>query len=203
MNYKCFFGYKRKKIIFDNTEFNFPENGITVICGHNGAGKTTLLKCISGIIPSPQKLDDCWYVGPQGALIQNFTLREHLKLLESDGKSSDLINYFSLSEITDKHISKLSTGQIMLCSIIVAIASNKKIILLDEPFGPLDPVNSSLLADLLKRCGKTIIMSSHDLYIAGEISDKIYFIKKGEITFEHEERPMDIEYLKRNYQDYA
>lgn len=203
MNYKCLFGYKRKNIIFNNTEFDFPENRITVICGHNGAGKTTLLKCISGIIPSSQKLDDCWYVGPQGALIQNFTLNEHLRLLDSENKYAELINHFSLSGITDKHISKLSTGQIMLCSIIVAIASNKKTILLDEPFGPLDPVNSSLLADLLKKCGKTIIMSSHDLYLAAEISDKVYFIRNGEITFEHSGNQMDIENLKKNYQDYA
>lgn len=91
----------------------------------------------------------------------------------------------------------------MLASIIVALCSDKPILLLDEPFGPLDPTNSEKLLKILKNSKKTVIISSHDLFITSEIADKVIFIKDGKITFESNELNIEANYLKEKYLELA
>ncbi len=203
MNYTCNFSYKKNKVLFQNEKFDFLENKINIICGHNGAGKTSLLKCIGGIYTHKNSLDSTWYVGANGALIQHFSIAEHLKLLKNEDTGLTYINLFNLEDIKTKSISKLSTGQKMLCSIIVALCSNSNTLLLDEPFSPLDPINADKLFNILKECNKTIILTSHDLYLTSQMADNIYFIKNGKITFNCKDRILNSDDLKNNYKELA
>lgn len=213
MNYNVFFGYKKNEIIFNNVFFDFEENKISVVCGHNGAGKTTLLKIISGILPSSVKAAGGWYIPATGGLIQHFTLQEHLNMVNPDYKNNRLVmlayESFGAAEFEKKRICKLSTGQIMLASIIVAIASDSKLLLLDEPFGALDPTNADKLSVLLKEVcnsGKTIILTSHDLFLTAETADSILFIKNGKISWNsktEENCQITVDNLKEKYKLYA
>lgn len=216
MKFNVFFGYKKKEFLYKNVFFEFEENKITVICGHNGAGKTTLLKLISGLLPSSISNTQGWYVPASGGLIQHFSLREHLDILKVNKKQEDSIlvknafELFNVKEFENKRISELSTGQMMIASIIVAIASNNKLILLDEPFGSLDPTNSKKLASFLKKLTeneKTIIITSHDLYLSSEVGDNYYYIKNGKISWnsknEDHQKHYTVEELTERYNLYA
>mgnify|MGYP003560505788 CR=1 FL=1 len=214
MFYNVFFGYKKNKILFNNMGIDFQEGKITVICGHNGAGKTTLLKLISGILPSAIKDPVGWYVPPTGGLIQHFSLYEHLQFLEMNETIQkfvdNAIELFEVKSFLRKRISTLSTGQVMIAAIIVAIASGNEFLLLDEPFGSLDPVNSEKLSNFfceLTKSGKTIIITSHDLYLSSETADQILFIKDGKISWDaNKEFPgkkFSVEELKERYLKHA
>lgn len=217
MNYNISFSYKKKDAIFNNFELELPESKITVLCGHNGAGKTTLLKIIKGILPSNITNSSGWFVSASGGLIQHFSLKEHLDILNikseqlSDTNSiiHKAISLFKADVFFNKRISRLSTGQAMICAIIVALASNEKLLLLDEPFGPLDPANAQLLSELLKETanqGKTILITSHDLYLTAETADKIIFIRDGKISYTEigsGELPFSVEHLQEMYKVYA
>ena len=187
------FGYKRKELLFTNFEASFPDKKITVLCGHNGAGKTTLLKVISGVFPSEFSLDDTWFVPASGGLIYHFSLKKHLDMLlgnkgiQPKTLIAEAISVFEASDFINKTVSSLSTGQVMLSSIIVALASGKKTLLLDEPFGCLDPENAEKLSLLLKKVsdsGITVLLTSHDLGMTAQIADHLIFIKNGTNVYE-------------------
>lgn len=214
MFFNIFFRYKKKENLFNNMGIEIFENKVNVICGHNGAGKTTLLKVISGILPSGISNTKGWYVPPTGGLIQHFSLKDHLKILEIKEKDKNLIqeaiNLFDANSFEKKQIGSLSTGQIMMAALIVAIASGNELLLLDEPFGSLDPVNAEKLSGLLKKIctfGKTVLITSHDLYLSSETADVISFIKKGSISWssiqEDVNKNLTVEELKERYIKYA
>ncbi len=216
MKFNIFFGYKRKEIIYNNISLEIEENKVTTICGHNGAGKTTLLKLISGFLPSSMKNTEGWYVSPDGGLIQHFTLKEHLNVLQKRNQTEDdvlvkkAIELFEVQSFENKRISSLSTGQTMIASIIVAIASSERLILLDEPFGSLDPVNAEKLAGYLKEisgAGRTVVITSHDLFLTTEVSDNIFIIKNGKVAWnskiEKQDAKLTVDELRELYHKYA
>ena len=212
MNYNVFFGYKKSEIIFNNVNFDIQENKVTVICGHNGAGKTTLLKLISGILPSSMEIFPAWYVSANGGLIKHFSLKEHLKIIDKNARKNPLVDaaygFFEAEAFENKKISDLSSGQVMMASIIVALCSENKILLLDEPFAPLDPANAEKFCKLLKLAcqnGKTLVVTSHDLFFTSEIYDSIYFIKNGNVFWKvlDSEKRFSAEELRDLYSRYA
>lgn len=193
MIFNVTFGYKRKELIFDNFVLNIPEGQITVLCGHNGAGKTTLLKTLAKVLPSDLPGCDSWYVPAERGLIYHFSLMEHLDMmskkdtLKNDGLAKDAFDIFEAEDFSKKKISSLSTGQNMMASIIVAFASGKKVLFLDEPFGCLDPKNADNLMHLLKKAaqsGITILATSHDLFMTAETANHLIYIKNGKIVYE-------------------
>ena len=203
MIFKCSFSYGKNKVIFENEEFDFLENKVNAICGHNGAGKTTLLKCAGGIFNQKDSFSSSWFVGAGGALIQHFSLLEHLRLLGKGEEGQPYISLFEIEDVKNKSISRLSTGQKMICSVITALCSDADILLLDEPFGPLDPVNAEKLSSVLKECRKTVIITSHDLYLTSQVADKIFFIKNGRVTFNSLNTKIDSEELMNKYRELA
>lgn len=208
MKHTINFKYNRKKIIFENFELEIPENKITVICGHNGAGKTTLLKILSGIFPSKKdenlEKSKGWLVPASGGLIRHFSLKEHLDLIDASNKTSwqQAYSLFKAENFVNSPVRKLSTGQEMMASIIVACASDSSFIYLDEPFASLDPNNAENLVKILNDLDKTIVITSHDLYLTTEVADKIIFIKDGKMSWQSEKK-IDVEELKTAYKDFA
>ena len=204
MKFVCNFSYKKRTTLFNNLTIDFPENKITVLCGHNGAGKTTLLKCMSGIFVSKNIVEDSWYVGSNGSLIVHLSLLDNLSMLEYNKEKAEY--YFSLFDLSDyikRPVYKLSTGQAILCSIVVALLSNRNVLFLDEVLGPLDPVNTEKVISELKNSGKTIFITSHDLSDIVEMADKIIIMKKGQIAYENDNSNLSINSLKEIYKGVA
>lgn len=205
MNYKVNFKYNRKKEVFKDFEIEIPENKITVICGHNGAGKTTLLKVLSGIYITDIKNTKGWLVPSSGGLIQHFSLKEHLEIINAKENDNwkEAYELFNAEEFVTSPIRRLSTGQEMMASLIVALASSEEILFLDEPFASLDPTNAENLVKILKNANRTIVITSHDLYLTTEVADNILFIKKGEISWQNQEKNVSVDELKEAYKTFA
>lgn len=205
MNYKINFKYNRKKEIFKDFNIEIPENKITVICGHNGAGKTTLLKILSGIFLTDIKETKGWLVPSSGGLIQHFSLKEHLDIVNAKKNENwkEAYELFNAKEFEKSPIRRLSTGQEMMASLIVALASKEEILYLDEPFASLDPTNAENLVKILKNTKRTIVITSHDLYLTTEVADNILFIKDGRISWKSENKQFSVEEIREIYKDYA
>ena len=206
MNFTITFGYKRNKPLFTNLELAVPEDKITVVCGHNGAGKTTLLKLISGILPSKTAAAPAWFVPASGGLIRHFSLKEHLDILEAHRREADwqpAWQLFGAESFCTSPVRNLSTGQAMMASLIVACASGKPLLLLDEPFASLDPTNAQHLVTVLQQLNRTTIITSHDLYLTAECAHRILFIKDGGISWQWEGQNMDVEQLQAAYKEFA
>lgn len=186
--------YYGKKKVLDNLSFEIKKNQIFGIVGNNGAGKTTTIKLILNLI-KPEigqitidgknnynfNIDKIGYLLEERSLMLDLSVYEQLKLLLNlmgiyDLKTiKSLINYwfekmkidFSLDQI----IGKLSKGNQQKIQIIASIIHEPQILILDEPFSGLDPLNVDLLKTIIteyQREDRIIILASHRL-------DKIEF----------------------------
>lgn len=205
MNYDISFGYKRKKLIFDNLHLQIPDGQITVLCGHNGAGKTTLLKIIAGILPSNINNTKGWFVPLNGGLIRHFSLEEHIKVLGNNPTPlyNEAFEIFSAQNFSKKRVSELSSGQYLMVSLLVAFASNEDLLLLDEPYSSLDPTNAESLTILLRKRKGTTILTSHDLFLSAETSYNIQFLKNGKISWINNDQNITVENLREKYKELA
>ncbi len=189
-----------------SVNLKIPENSIFSIIGPNGAGKTTLLKIILGIINptegrvkvygSPIRKDNKKMLGflPENpAFFKNITPEEFLEfslkiegIKDSSRRINEVLKLVGLEDHSKEKIRNFSKGMRQRFGIAQAIINKPKILILDEPFSGLDPVAKNRLKEIilkLYRDGKTIILSSHDLYDVEELSTHIAFIKKGEVIF--------------------
>lgn len=205
MNFTVNFGYKRNRPLFTNLELEVPEGKTTVVCGHNGAGKTTLLKLISGILPSKMEAAPAWFVPASGGLIRHFSLKEHLDILEAHKREDwqAAYQFFGAESFCRQPVRSLSTGQAMMASLVVAIASGKELLLLDEPFASLDPTNAQHLVTVLGQLERTVVITSHDLYLTAECAHRILFIKEGAVSWQSPEGGVSVEQLQAAYKEFA
>ena len=198
------------KTILKEINFNVAEGEFVCLVGESGSGKTTLLRAIAGLI-KPTKGDaikdsEVAMVFQSSGLMPWLTVRENV-LFPFQGKQTPkpaviekILYQVGLKEYEGKYPRDLSGGQRQRVGIARALAVNRKILLLDEPFSALDIKNSiELRADLLK-LGKqnnlTIVMVSHLVEEAVELADRVVILQQGKVRREvnyHLERPRDTE----------
>ena len=205
MQFNINFSYKKKEALFQNLTLEIPDGEISVLCGHNGAGKTTLLKIISGVLPGSQTIDNTWFVPAQGGLIRHFSLQDHVKILGGTPNElyDEAFELFGAEAFYKKRIAKLSTGQIVMAGLLVAFASQREFLLLDEPYSSLDPTNAENLKTLLQKRKGTTILTSHDLFLTCETSKNIQFLKHGKIVWKNEQNEITVDELKNAYKEFA
>jgi len=189
-----------KIIANENLSFEIDEGEFVTFLGPNGGGKTTLMRQIYGeLYPdkgeikimgmSPQKAIKYIGVVPQESRpLTDLTVEEHIKLLgilkglsrrEAKIKSNELIQKLKLEP--KKRVDDLSGGNKRKVLIASAVISNPKLLILDEPTVGLDPEIRREVWDYLKELkkdGTTIIMTTHYLDEAEELSDRVYFMNK-------------------------
>lgn len=177
---KSFNKNKKTKLIFENTNFNLPNNGLILLKGESGIGKTTLLNMIC-------KLDDDYignikydnkdltsefvknnvsYLMQDNNLIENISVYDNLNLYE-EVTTSDIDNILSKLDILnlkDKKVQLLSSGEKRRVAIARTLLKNPKIILADEITSNLDNNNTKNIMNILKDIAKNtlVIYSSHD-----------------------------------------
>ncbi len=201
------------KTAVDNISLNIKKGELCVLIGSSGCGKTTTLKMINRMVKANQgniyiKDKNIMNYNPEtlrrniGYVIQSIGLFPHMsvkdnisivpKLLKWDKKKinsrvNELLNLLHLEpkEYTTKYPSELSGGQAQRIGIARALASNPEILLMDEPFGALDPITREQLQKelikLQKELNKTIVFVTHDIDEAIRIADSIAIMKKGKI----------------------
>jgi osmoprotectant transport system ATP-binding protein len=186
----------------------------TALLGRSGSGKTTLLRTVNGLVSptSGAVLVDGEVVGASdllalrrriGYVIQETGLYPHLTIernvampLELAGKpraerqsrACELLVMTGLdpAKFADRMPWQLSGGQRQRAGVARALAADPAILLLDEPFGALDPLTraemQTMLRDLLKKLQKTAVVVTHDLQEAVFLADRVLLVDKGSIV---------------------
>ncbi|MFT7617327.1 MAG: ABC-2 type transport system ATP-binding protein [Planctomycetota bacterium] len=188
----------------DNLSLLIPRGSIYGFLGPNGAGKTTTIRMIMSIIypdqgritvlghPRAEDIKDRLGYLPEekglykkmkaGEIITYFGRLKGMSKADARTRSRDLLNRYGLPEWFDARCEALSKGMGQKVQILAALVHNPELVILDEPFSGLDPVNVEVMRDLildLKREGKTVIFSTHVMEQAEQICDFIFLINKG------------------------
>ncbi|HWV15017.1 MAG TPA: urea ABC transporter ATP-binding subunit UrtE [Cellvibrio sp.] len=207
--------------VLHGLNFTVQPSEIVAIMGRNGMGKTTLMKSLMGVIPSSQgsvKLEDKevsqlksyqrvasgFGFVPQGRMIfSSMTVKENIEtgLTVTNKKSvpQELYDMFPvLHEMRSRRGGNLSGGQQQQLAIARALASDPKMLLLDEPTEGIQPSIIREMGRTLKairdKRGLSIIVSEQVLSFALDIADRILVIEKGEIV--HEELRSSVDEAK-------
>ncbi|VTS17640.1 Osmotically activated L-carnitine/choline ABC transporter, ATP-binding protein OpuCA [Streptococcus porcinus] len=203
------------KIAVDKINLKIMPGDFICFIGTSGSGKTTLMRMINRMLkPSNGKIlfkgKDISEFNPVqlrrkiGYVIQSIGLMPHmtiyenitlvpklLKWSEEDkiAKAKELLKIVELPEdFLDRYPSELSGGQQQRIGVIRALAADQDIILMDEPFGALDPITREGIQDLVKslqeKMGKTIILVTHDMDEALKLATKIIVMDNGKMVQE-------------------
>lgn len=196
------FGNKK---ILKNLSFSVESGKAMGFLGRNGAGKTTTIRIImdvfkadSGSIlidgkPFNKENFKVGYLPEEKGMYQKISLIKQLAYfgelkglskIDSINKGTELINMMGLSEYINKPLSTLSKGNQQKFFISQAIIDDPDILILDEPFGGLDPVNAQSLKEIINdfiKKDKIVIFSSHQMSHVEEFCDDVTFIKNGKI----------------------
>lgn len=197
--------FSNKKILKD-ISFTINSGNAMGFLGRNGAGKTTTIRIImdvfkadSGSItindkPFLKKDYKIGYLPEEKGMYQKIPLLKQLVYFgelkglskkEAIEKGTEIINKMGLSEYLNKPLSMLSKGNQQKFFIAQSIINDPDILILDEPFGGLDPVNAQSLKDIIRdyiKKDKIVIFSSHQMSHVEEFCDDVTFIKDGKIV---------------------
>jgi ABC-2 type transport system ATP-binding protein len=186
----------------DALALQVPEGSIYGFIGPNGSGKTTTLRMIMRILhPDRGHIrvlgEESWqaandrvgYLPEERGLYRQMTVREVLRFFATlKGKRNagpdidDWLERMSLSEHAGKKVAALSKGMAQKVQFIATVVAKPTLVLLDEPFSGLDPVNADVLREAvleLRRGGSTVIFSTHDMSVAERMCDFIFMIYRG------------------------
>ncbi len=186
----------------DALSLQVPENSIYGFIGPNGSGKTTTLRMIMHILhPDRGRIrvlgEETWqaandrvgYLPEERGLYRQMTVREVLRFFAAlkgrrDARRDidDWLARLGLAEHAGKKVAALSKGMSQKVQFIAAVIARPALVLLDEPFSGLDPVNAEVLRESvldLRRSGTTVIFSTHDMGVAERMCDFIFMIYRG------------------------
>lgn len=188
----------------DNLSFSVDKGEIFGLLGVNGAGKTTTFRMIMNLIkPTSGKItfngkkidydvtDNIGFLTEERSLLTKLTVKEQmlfygrLKSLSEDvilKRLDKLLKRFDISDYKDRKINTLSKGNQQKVQFISAIINEPKLLILDEPFSGLDPINIELFKSVileLKEKGTSIIFSSHRMDHVELFCEKLVILVKG------------------------
>ncbi len=201
--------------------FAIPERSIYGLLGPNGAGKTTTIRMVMNIIiPDSGRIEvlgrgmdedmkgEVGYLPEDRGLYPKMRLGEQLLFLaalkglkpqQARSKVEHWLERFDLSDWRRKKTEELSRGMQQKAQFIATILHDPKLIILDEPFSGLDPVNTKLFKDVMLEMrdrGTTIIFSTHRMEQVEMICDNICLINKAEKVLEGELKEIKQQYGK-------
>ena len=209
------FGEKR---VLEGIGFQAKSGSALGLLGRNGAGKTTTIRIVMGVFPADSgrvMIDEepidrdslsIGYLPEEHGLYQKLAINEQLLYLArlrgmktKDAKPA--ITYWlkklGMQEYAGKKLMTLSKGNQQKIQLAATLMTSPDMIILDEPFSGLDPVNASLLKDAVKEliaAGKIVLFSSHQMNYVEEFCDSVAILHEGKIVLSG-----DIGGIKRSY----
>lgn len=203
-----------KTPVLQDLSFQVPDGRFLVLIGPSGCGKTTTLKMMNRLIEPDRgqilingedasKMDPVMlrrrigYVIQQIGLFPNMTVAQNISvvphLLKTDKSECDNIVHSLLEMVNlpyeqyaQKYPNELSGGQQQRIGVLRALAASPPVVLMDEPFGALDPMTRESLQEevkkLQKKLHKTIVFVTHDMGEALRLADTILFMQSGRIV---------------------
>jgi len=192
------------KVAVRDMELRVPEGALYGFIGPNGAGKTTTIRMIMSIIfpdagrisvlgrPSAvESKDRIGYLPEERGVYKKMRVGAFLKLIgrlkgmgghDLDRRVRDWLERVDLGDTYRKRCEELSKGMQQKVQFIASVLHEPDLVILDEPFSGLDPVNMRLLRDLFleqHRSGRTLIFSTHVMHQAEQLCDHIIMINRG------------------------
>lgn len=193
----------------NDLDFSVQRGEIYGFLGQNGAGKTTTLRMIMDIVPptsgtinvigstSPRKVRRrIGYLPEERGLYRKMKAQDtiaYFARLKGMGagpakrRAGELLDEFGLGEFAKAKVETLSKGMAQKVQLLSTIAHEPELLILDEPFSGLDPVNQKVLETMisdLRDTGTTIVFSTHVMEHAERLCDRFLMIRKGEKVFE-------------------
>ena len=191
-------------VAVNDLSLEVPDGSIYGFIGPNGSGKTTTIRMIMHILlPDAGRIrvlgredtraarDDIGFLPEERGLYKKMQVRQLLRYYgglkgkstrELDPVIDEWLKRLGLTEWADKKIDALSKGMAQKVQFISAIVTRPRLVILDEPFSGLDPVNAESLKDAvleLRRQGVTVVFSTHDMASAERLCDRIFMIFRG------------------------
>ncbi len=198
---KSFKGIK----VVDNVSFSIGQGEIFGMVGPNGAGKTTTIRMLMDIIkpdsgeikilgePINEEVKNrIGYLPEERGLYKKLTVSQSLSYLAAlknmkrrlaRERAEELLKRVNMLPHKDKKTEELSHGMGQLIQFVATILHDPELVVFDEPFAALDPVNTQLLKELileLRSQGKSVILSTHMMNQVEELCDRILMINKGQ-----------------------
>jgi ABC-2 type transport system ATP-binding protein len=191
-------------VAVNDLDLNVPSGSLYGFIGPNGSGKTTTLRMIMHILLPDQgeievlgerdtraARDRVSYLPEERGLYKRMSVRRLLRYygLLKGAKQPDLgrsithwLERLGLADWIDKRVESLSKGMAQKVQFIASVLNRPELLILDEPFSGLDPVNAEVIKDAvldLKKAGTTVVFSTHDMSVAERLCDRIFMIFKG------------------------
>ncbi len=202
------------RTLLRNVSLRLEEGTITALLGRSGSGKTTLLRMVNGlVVPTggavvvDGRASAMWgavelrrrvgYVIQETGLFPHMTVARNVGMaLELAGVAKDKIAArgaevlslvgMSLAEYGERYPWQLSGGQRQRVGLARALAGDPSLLLMDEPFGALDPMTraemQTMTRDLFARMRKTVLLVTHDLDEALYLAERVVFLVDGEVA---------------------
>lgn len=196
--------YATQKAV-DDISFDIAQGSIFGLLGPNGAGKSTLLRMITGIfypdsgeiLFNGEKFDMAKHIGEMGYMPEERGLYKKMKIgeqavylaqlrglskQEAEKRSKDWFQRLDMNTWWGKKVEDLSKGMSQKLQFVTTVIHNPRLLILDEPFSGLDPVNANVLKDEIFRLAKggtTVIFSTHRMEQVEEICDHIVLVNQG------------------------
>ena len=221
--------YEDGVLALDNLNLKVETGEIFCLLGANGAGKTTTINLmlnfieptegtakINGIDVTRDPLEakkHLAYLSENVMLYGNFTARQNLDFFAGlAGKQTDRDGYYKLlrrvgleEKAYEQRVKEFSKGMRQKVGIAIVIIRDALAILLDEPTAGLDPQAGSEFIDLLEELrseGKAVFMSTHDIFRARTLADRVGIMKAGKLIMERTKKELETEDLEKLYLDY-
>ena len=188
----------------DDLSFEVQPGEIFGLLGPNGAGKTTSIRMILDIFKpdsgeisvlnggmTEEKKNHIGYLPEERGLYQDISLERCLSFLAVlkgmdeatvSERLQEYLELFDLVEVRDKKVKELSKGMQQKAQLIATLIHDPELVIIDEPFTSLDPVNTEMVKDMLvmkRNEGKAIIMSTHQMNQVEALCDRILLIDHG------------------------
>ena len=209
--------------VVNHVSFEVHPSEIFALLGPNGAGKTTLIRMITDILKpdAGELLLDGRPVGGErkqeiGYLPEERGLYRQVKVIDalayfgelkgmspSDARDASMqwLERVELADVAKKKVESLSKGMQQKVQLCTAMIGDPRVLILDEPFSGLDPVNVRLLEDILderRRAGATVLLSTHQMSKVEELCDRALMINHGHMVLYG-----SVSEIRRQYADHA
>jgi len=191
-----------------DVSFTVPEASVFGLLGPNGAGKTTTIRMIVDIL-RPDAGQILWhgipaheiprravgYMPEERGLYAEMPVGEHVRFFarvrglppgEADANADRWLERMALADMRDAKVEELSKGNQQKVQLASAAVHEPSLLILDEPFSGLDPINDELLRELLgelRAAGTTLVLSTHDLERVEDLCDHVALIARGRVAF--------------------
>lgn len=202
----------KNNLVLKDVSFTVDTGEVVGLVGLNGSGKSTIIRIISGLIIQDNGTieNDFKNIGVllEGSrnIYHFLTVRENIKYFSILNNIEDAyvenfmnkyITLFGLEDKLDEEVGNLSRGMIQKVSIMILLAQNPDIIIMDEPTLGLDIISTiqirEIIQDIVEEKNKTVLIVSHDTKLLDSVADRILFLKDGKI-----EADIETENLKLN-----